>query len=46
MGAVLLTHVPPWHEPQDVLTEATPHFSGPTSLAVTGGEWAIGPTPG
>lgn len=39
---VLLTHIPPWHDPVEVLTEATPHFSGPTSLAVTGAEWTIG----
>jgi ribonuclease BN (tRNA processing enzyme) len=42
VGQVLLTHIPPWHEPDDVLTEATPHFSGPTSLAVTGAVWTIG----
>lgn len=42
VAAVLLTHVPPWHDPLAVLTEATPHFSGPTSLAVTGGVWTIG----
>ena len=39
---VLLTHIPPWHDPVEVLTEATPHFSGPTSLAVTGAVWTIG----
>ena len=43
VGQVLLTHIPPWHDPERVLTEATPHFSGPTSLAVTGGVWSIGP---
>lgn len=42
VAAVLLTHVPPWHEPQQVLAEATPHFSGPTSLAVTGAVWTVG----
>jgi ribonuclease BN (tRNA processing enzyme) len=42
VAAVLLTHIPPWHEPGRVLSEATPHFSGPTSLAVTGGVWSIG----
>ena len=42
VGAVLLTHIPPWHDPQRVLTEATPHFLGPTSLAVTGGVWTVG----
>jgi len=42
VGQVLLTHVPPWHDPEQVLTEATPHFSGPTSLAVTGAVWTVG----
>ena len=42
VAAVLLTHVPPWHDPVRVLTEATPSFSGPTSLAVAGGVWSIG----
>ena len=42
LGAVLLTHIPPWHDPDEVLTEATPHFDGPVSLAVTGGVWHIG----
>jgi ribonuclease BN (tRNA processing enzyme) len=43
VGEVLLTHVPPWHEPRRVLTEARPHFPGPVSLAVTGGVWDVGP---
>ena len=42
VGAVLLTHIPPWHDPDQVLAEATPHFDGPVSLAVTGGVWHIG----
>ena len=42
VGALLLTHIPPWHVPDEVLTEAAPHFSGPTSLAVTGGVWTVG----
>jgi ribonuclease BN (tRNA processing enzyme) len=42
VSQVLLTHVPPWHEPEQVLAEATPHFSGPTSLAVTGAVWTVG----
>ena len=44
VGALLLTHIPPWHDPEQVLAEATPHFSGPTSLAVTGACWTVGPT--
>lgn len=43
VGAVVLTHVPPWHEPERVLAEARPHFSGDTSLAVTGAVRRIGP---
>lgn len=43
VGEVLLTHIPPWHEPARVLAEAVPHFSGPVSLAVTGGVWPVGP---
>jgi ribonuclease BN (tRNA processing enzyme) len=39
--AVLLTHIPPWHVPEEVLAEATPHFAGPTSLAVTGSVWPV-----
>ena len=37
VGALLLTHVPPWHDPQRVLAEAVAHFDGPTALAVTDG---------
>ena len=40
VGTVLLTHIPPWHDPDQVLAEATPHFDGPVSLAVTGGSLA------
>ena len=25
----MLTHIPPWYEPDRVLAEATPHFDGP-----------------
>ena len=42
VGTLLLTHIPPWHDPDEVLAEATPHFSGPTSLATTGAVWTIG----
>ena len=35
-AALLITHVPPWHDPERVLAEAAPHFSGPSALAVPG----------
>jgi ribonuclease BN (tRNA processing enzyme) len=40
--AVVLTHIPPWHEPNDVLAEAKPHFDGPISLASPGATWDVG----
>ncbi|HET6759374.1 MAG TPA: MBL fold metallo-hydrolase, partial [Propionibacteriaceae bacterium] len=40
--AVVLTHIPPWHQPDDVLAEAKPHFDGPISLASPGAAWDIG----
>jgi ribonuclease BN (tRNA processing enzyme) len=42
VGAVVLTHIPPWHRPGDVLAEAKPHFDGPISLATPGATWDIG----
>jgi ribonuclease BN (tRNA processing enzyme) len=42
VGAVVLTHIPPWHDRVDTLAEATPHFAGPVSLAVAGATWTIG----
>jgi len=39
--AVVLTHIPPWHEPKRVLAEAEPHFDGPVSLATPGAVWEI-----
>ena len=42
VGAVVLTHIPPWHDPDQVLAEAPPHFAGPASLAVAGAVWDIG----
>jgi len=40
--AAVLTHIPPWSDPDQVLAEALPHFSGPLSLAVPGASWEIG----
>ena len=36
VGRLVLTHIPPWHEPARVLAEARPHFAGPIQLAVSG----------
>jgi ribonuclease BN (tRNA processing enzyme) len=41
-AAIVLTHIPPWYEPDRVLAEATPHFDGPLSLAKPGATWEIG----
>jgi ribonuclease BN (tRNA processing enzyme) len=42
VGSIVLTHIPPWYEPDRVLAEATPHFDGPVSLAKPGATWDIG----
>ncbi|GAB3742263.1 MBL fold metallo-hydrolase [Microlunatus parietis] len=42
VGAVVLTHIPPWHDPDRVLAEATPHFAGSVELARSGARWTIG----
>jgi ribonuclease BN (tRNA processing enzyme) len=42
VSAVVLTHIPPWSDPDQVLSEALPHFSGPLSRAVPGASWEIG----
>ena len=42
VGAILLTHIPPWHDRLAVLAEAQPHFEGPVSLAAAGASWTIG----
>ena len=39
--AIVLTHIPPWHESERVLAEAKPHFDGPVSLAAPGAVWEI-----
>jgi ribonuclease BN (tRNA processing enzyme) len=41
VAAIVLTHIPPWYEPDRVLAEATPHFDGPVSLAKPGAVWDI-----
>jgi ribonuclease BN (tRNA processing enzyme) len=42
VAAVVLTHIPPWYDRDQVLAEATPHFDGPVSLARPGATWDIG----
>jgi ribonuclease BN (tRNA processing enzyme) len=41
VAAVVLTHIPPWYEPDRVLAEAAPHFDGPISLAKPGAVWEV-----
>ncbi|WP_152361377.1 MBL fold metallo-hydrolase [Microlunatus speluncae] len=41
VGAIVLTHIPPWHDPERVLAEATPHFAGSIELARSGACWTI-----
>ena len=36
VGRLVLTHVPPWHDPQDALAEARTTWDGPLDLAVAG----------
>lgn len=39
VGALLLTHIPPWHDPLQVRAEAARHFDGRVELAVAGATW-------
>jgi len=41
VGQLVLTHVPPWYDRQQVLAEATPHFTGEVSLALTGATYKL-----
>ncbi|MDQ6688803.1 MAG: MBL fold metallo-hydrolase, partial [Actinomycetota bacterium] len=34
--SLLLTHIPPWHDPAVVFTEARATYAGPLALAVAG----------
>jgi ribonuclease BN (tRNA processing enzyme) len=43
VGQLVLTHIPPWQDPDAVLAEAVPHFDGPVALAISGATWTIGP---
>ncbi|GAA2098967.1 MBL fold metallo-hydrolase [Microlunatus panaciterrae] len=41
-SVLLLTHIPPWNDPEQVLKEAQPHFAGSVQLAEVGARWTIG----
>ena len=41
VGGLVLTHVPPWHDPQVVMDEARRTFTGPLSLATPGARFEI-----
>lgn len=41
VGQLLLTHVPPWTDPQQVLAEAKGAFDGPVELVTAGARYAI-----
>lgn len=41
VGRLVLTHIPPWYSPTDVLAEAVPHFSGATELAQPGARFDV-----
>lgn len=43
VGTLVLTHIPPWHDRDEVLAEALPHFDGPVAVATPGATWTIGP---
>ncbi len=40
-GRLVLTHIPPWYSPADILAEATPHFSGEVTLAAAGDAYEV-----
>lgn len=40
-GRLVLTHVPPWYSPKDVLAEAVPHFDGEIDLAVPDATYSL-----
>ena len=42
VGALVLTHIPPWHDPDQVKAQALPHYTGPIALATPGATWSIG----
>jgi hypothetical protein len=45
VSRLVLTHVPPWHDPENARAEAAEVFSGPIDLAVTGATYVMPPLP-
>lgn len=41
VGRLVLTHIPPWYEPDSALDEAGPVFDGPTELARCGATYDL-----
>ena len=39
---LVLTHIPPWHDPAATLAEARPHFDGLVTLATPGARFRVG----
>jgi ribonuclease BN (tRNA processing enzyme) len=42
VAALVLTHIPPWNDRDQVRAEAVPHFGGPVALAAAGASWSVG----
>jgi ribonuclease BN (tRNA processing enzyme) len=45
VSRLVLTHVPPWHDPETARTEASEVFDGPIDLAATGMTFTMPPLP-
>jgi ribonuclease BN (tRNA processing enzyme) len=41
VGRLVLTHVPPWHDPDETRAEAREAYAGPIDLAVTGATYDL-----
>jgi ribonuclease BN (tRNA processing enzyme) len=41
VGRLVLTHIPPWHDPDVCLGEAREAFAGPVELAATGASYIL-----
>jgi ribonuclease BN (tRNA processing enzyme) len=43
VGRLVITHVPPWFDPGDMLSAAQQVWDGPAELAVSGATYDVGP---
>lgn len=43
VGVLVLTHIPPWHDPEQVRAEARQVTRRPVELAAPGVRWTVGP---